>query len=403
MSIAFNGKGMASLLFNGKLAAQIFFGAKLIWQKISKLLEYGYGGGQNNCYEIVPTEDIPLSSISVFAQYNNTSDLRVRIINECGLLIADSSQNGVASKADLYNLTGDDGGFMNTVSSLGTVTLFKGNKYYINVQKNGTGSWNFARYVGETGKYKSYQNVNHMSLLSGSGERECFGVCSVFDDLKNIDVGYFAWTGGAIGNGVQPQQGSSNEPYPYLLKRNVSRIRHLFTDAEFNNVPVGQYNDDIARYAYIYYCMGNTIGDEFMMLTDYWNQGFMADPNSQTRYFDNNRHKICTTKWPFDHNKITSMTPVDAEPQSPSQWDIYYKSDANAWTGSVGKKRAVVTWNGSEWIAAVNWSAEWDVDSQYDASNYCEVATQDYTARGFMTSSLETGSKWYFKANNIEV
>ena len=403
MSIAFNGKGMASLLFNGKLAAQIFFGAKLIWQKIQKLLEYDFGAGQNNCYEITPTEDISLSSISAFAKYNNASDMTVRIINECGILIAESSQNGVASKADLYNLTGDDGGFMNTVSSLGTVTLFKGNKYYINVQKGGTGGWNLARYVGETGNYKSYQNVNHMSVLSGSGERKSFGVCSVFDDLKNIDVGYFAWTGGAIGNGVQPQQGSSNEPYPYLLKRNVSRVRHLFTDVEFNNVPVGQYNDDIARYAYIYYCMGNTIGDEFMMLTDYWNQGFMADPNSQTRYFDNNRHKICTTKWPFDHNKITSMTPVDNEPQSPSQWDIYYKSDANAWTGSVGKKRAVVTWNGSEWIAAVNWSAEWDVDSQYDASNYCEVATQDYTARGFMTSSLQTGSKWYFKANNIEV
>lgn len=403
MSALFGNKNIKDIFFGNKAVTAIYRGATLVWQKINKLLEWAYGGGSNDSYEIIPTQDIVLSDLSVFAKYNNTSDMTVRIINECGILIARSSQNGVASKADLYNLTGDNGGFMNTVSSLGTVTLFAGNKYYINVQKNGTGSWNFAKYQGETGNYKSYSNTNQMSVLSGSGSRKCYSACSSFDDIKNIDVGYFEWIGGSMGDGMQPTQGSSSEPYPYLLKRNMSRVRHIFTDSEFNNVPVGNRNDDIARYAYIYYCMGNTIGDEFIMLTNYWTQGFKADPNSETRYFTNNRYNICTTKWPFDHNKITSMTPVDDEPQNPAQWDIYYKSSANAWTGSVGKKRAVVTWNGTEWIAAVDWEAEWTVDSQYDASNYCEVATQDYTAREFMKASLQTGSKWYFKANNIEV
>lgn len=401
MSALFGNKNIKDIFFGNKAVTAIYRGATLVWQKIIKLLEWGYGGGLNNCYEIIPTQDIVLSDLSVFCQYPGDSQTTcsLRIINECGLLIAKSSQYGVAAASDLYNLTN---GYMNTISSLGTITLFKDNKYYINIKKN-NGQLNFAKYQGESGNYKSYSNISQMSVISGAGERKCYGVCSSFDDIKNIDVGYFEWIGGFMGDSMQPTQGSSSEPYPYLLKRNMSRVRHIFTDSEFNNVPVGQYNDDIARYAYIYYCMGNTIGDEFIMLTNYWTQGFMADPNSQTRYFNNNRLKICTTKWPFDHNKITSMTPVDDEPQSPSQWDIYYKSDANAWTGSVGKKRAVVTWNGSEWIAAVEWSAEWDIDSQYDASNYCEVATQDYTARKFMKASLQTGSKWYFKANNIEV
>lgn len=402
MSIAFNGKSMASLMFNGKLAAQIFFGAKLIWQKIQKLLEYDFGGGQSNCYEIVPTEDIPLSSISAFAKMNNTSDMTVRIINECGLLIANSSQNGVASKADLYNLTGEDGGFMNTVTSLGTVTLFKGNKYYINVQKNGTGRWNLARYQSETGNYKSYSNVNQMWTVSGAGERKSYGLCTSFDDIKQAYVnGYFSWGNTAMQNQMAPGQGSSDEPYPYLLKRDMSKVKYIFTDSDFNGL-----SDDIARYAYIYYKMGNTAGDEFIMnVGNGFGGGFAVTPGSQTKnVFTNSQWKIYTSQWPIGSNHITSMTPVDDEPSEKHDFDLYYKSSAHTW-GDISA-RAVVIWYENRWQIATGYTAEFQEDSTYTARNYCEqvqISTNEWTARQFVKAQLQTGSKWYFKANNIEV
>ena len=64
MSIAFNGKGMASLMFNGKLAAQIFFGAKLIWEKIQKLLRMG--DERWVCIEYVADRTETVSDISIF-------------------------------------------------------------------------------------------------------------------------------------------------------------------------------------------------------------------------------------------------------------------------------------------------------------------------------------------------
>ena len=402
MSIAFNGKGMASLMFNGKLAAQIFFGAKLIWQKIQKLLEYDFGGGQNNCYEIVPIEDISLSSISAFAKYNNASDMTVRIINECGILIANSSQNGVASKADLYNLTGDDGGFMNTVSSLGTVTLFKGNKYYINVQKGGTGGWNLARYVGETGNYKSYSNTNQMALLSDAGARKCYGTCSNFSELAaNVRPnGYFKWTGGSMGESMKPNNGDSQHPYAFLLKRDMSKVKHVFTASEFGDVG----GNDIKKYAYIFYTMGQTEGDEFIMNAgSYWGGGFRIDPDDwNTTYFTNNQYKIYKLTGNMSKNHITSMTPIDEEPSNPEYGAVYYKSNSRTW-GSISAE-AVVAWTGS-WVIATNVSAEWTADDEYDATNYCEMIypNNGWTIDAFNSTEVQQGSKWYFKANNIEV
>lgn len=402
MSIAFNGKGMASLLFNGKLAAQIFFGAKLIWQKIQKLLEYDFGAGQSNCYEIVPTEDISLSSISAFAKYNNASDMTVRIINECGILIAESSQNGVASKADLYNLTGDDGGFMNTVSSLGTVTLFRGNKYYINVQKGGTGGWNLARYVGESGNYKSYSNTNQMALVSDAGARKCYGTRSNFSELaENVRPdGYFAWTGGPMGESMMPTTGSSQSPYTYLLKRDMSRVKHIFTSSDFDSVG----GDDIRKYAYIFYTMGKTEGDEFIMNAGQWRgNGFRLDPDHQDQlYFTNNQYKIYRLTGNMVNNNITSMTPIDEEPTNPVYGAVYYKSNSRTW-GSISKE-AVVAWTGS-WVLATATDREWTEDTNYDATNYAERISpnNEWTVYGFNGTEVQQGSKWYFKANNIEV
>ena len=173
---------------------------------------------------------------------------------------------------------------------------------------------------------------------------------------------------------MMPNEDGSQNTYPYFLKRDMSKIKHVFTDADFNNVPVGSYNDDIARYAYIYYIMGNNVGDEFIMNVNYWNRGFEIDPTEtsqeKTKYFNNTQNKIYRTTWPFDHNKITSMTPIDNAPQNPQQWDLYYKSNVNSWDGI--SQRAVVTWDGSKWIIATGYTNEWSEQTDYNATNYME-------------------------------
>lgn len=399
MSIHFNSKGMASIHFGNHSVASVYRGATLVWKKIQKLLETGYIGG-NDCQEIIPDRDIELTDISVLAQYNNASDLYVRIVNECGILIAQSNVNGVEPDVTAYNVTG----FLNTVTSLGTPTLFKGNKYYINFKKgnNDNGSFNAYRFQGETGNYKNYSNISQMTLVSGAGARKCYGTCTNFTQLtSNVQPdGYFAWTGGAMGESMLPRNGDSQHPYAYLLKRNMSKVKHVFTNSEFGDVG----GSDIKKYAYIFYTMGQTEGDEFIMNAgSYWGAGFRIDPNDQnTKYFTNNQYKIYKLTGSMGVNHITSMTPIDNEPTNPEYGAIYYKSSANTW-GNISAE-AVVAWTGS-WVIATDVSREWTADNDYDATNYCEkiYPNNGWTIDEFNAIPVEQGSKWYIKANNIEV
>ena len=95
------------------------------------------------------------------------------------------------------------------------------------------------------------------------------------------------------------------------------------------------------------------------------------------------------------------MTPIDEEPSNPEYGAVYYKSNSRRW-GNISAE-AVVAWTGS-WVIATNVSAEWTADDEYDATNYCEaVSPNDWTIYGFNGTEVQQGSKWYFKANNIEV
>lgn len=399
MSALFGNKNIKDIFFGNKAVTAIYRGATLIWQKIQRLLETGYMGG-NDCHEIIPNEDIELSDISVLAQYNNATDLYVRIVNECGILIAQSNANGVEPDVNVYNVTG----FLNTVSSLGTPTLFKGNKYYINVKKgnNDNGSFNAYRFQGETGNYKTYSNITQMWVVSGAGNRKCYGTYSNYSGLTaNVQPdGYFTWTGGSMGESMMPNNGDSQHPYAFLLKRDMSKVKHVFTASEFGTVG----GNDIKKYAYIFYTMGQTEGDEFIMNTgSYWNDGFAIDPNDwNTKYFTNNQYKIYKLTGSMGVNHITSMTPIDNEPTNPEFGAIYYKSSANTW-GNISAE-AVVAWTGS-WVIATDVSREWTADNDYDATNYCERVspTNDWTIDAFNATTVQQGSKWYFKANNIEV
>ena len=178
----------------------------------------------------------------------------------------------------------------------------------------------------------------------------------------------------------------------------MSRVTHIFTDSDFGNTG-GSFNDDIDRYAFMFYTMGTNNGDEFIMnVGDRYGAGF--DAGNGTKVFTNCKHKIYTTKSPWDCNKIRSMTPVDDEPSNPSWYDIYYKSNANTWTGGINY-RAVVIWVG-HWEVATNYEAIVNVDNTYNATNYCEMVNDIY-AKDFNLVSVQNGDKYFARINGSDI
>lgn len=392
MSITFNSKGPASVFFGSKAVAAIYRGATLVWQKITKLFKDSYYNTEAKLIEFVPSTDITLSSVSTLGEWYNTNG-RLRILNEVGLCVAYSASNGAEGDVTIYNKTG----VLKTWSSLGSITLYAGNKYYISMRGENDGMY-IPQYVGLTGNYKTFSNIQNInSVYSGAADHRCSGDATTFAEIQQKPVGtYFVWKGTAFTNSMKPNESGVGNPYPYLLKRDMSRVKKVFIDDDFNNVP-GPYNDDMARYAYIYYVMGTTEGDEFAMNTSHWNQGFSVGGGT---IFNNNQNKIYTLTGSMGVNRINSMTPVTEEPANKELFAIYYK-DAVAWSsGPTG--RAVVAWNGSAWEYATSWTSEWTADDNYDLTNYVEKANDSY-AKDFNLVSVQTGDKYFARVNGSDI
>ena len=395
MSITFNSKKPSELFFGNKSVAAVYRGNKLVWEKIVKHLVEQYMHDQ--CIEFIPTQDIVLSDITFFSG-NNSSDThaRFRVFNEVGLCIAYSAENGVQLNVTLYGCTGS---LKTSTNTFGTPTLYAGQTYYINITGPNSDGMTGSKYEGLTGRMKMFNNVSNINSAysQDAWTHKCDGSATSFEEICQKGNGcYFIWRGSALPNNMKPNEGGENNPYPYLLKRDMSKVKYRFTDSDFNAL-----SDDATRYAFIYYKMGNTPGDEFVMNTSHWNQGFQIDPNSQNRYMTNNQNKIYTLQGSINENHITSMTPVDNEPSSPGLGAIYFKSAANTWTGGVSAK-AVVAWNGSKWEPATNLDMEWKADSTYDATNYVEKINDSY-AKDFNNKSVESGDKLYYRINGVEI
>ena len=388
-------KGIADILVGNRAVAAIYRGATLVWQKIQKIID-GLGWCDGYCIEYIPSNDITLNSVSILVQdWNEESNHKLRILNECGICIAYSSSNGIELHKEIYTYVGA----LHTVSSLGSITLYKNQKYYINYQKSNGGE-NLAHYKDLTHNYKSFSNIaNINSVYSADAySHKCDGEASSFEDIcQKTSNCYFIWRGNAFENSMVPSEAGSGNPYPYLLKRDMSRVKKIFTDTDFNS-----YNNDIERYAYIFYTMGTTEGDEFIMQASNWVNGFDIDPTDEqhTKYFTNNFHKIYKITGNMIHNHITSMTPMDDAPTNPDTFGIYYKSATNSW-GNISQK-AVVAWTGSNWEIAKSWASEWTADTNYDATNYCEKINDSY-AKDFNLITVSNGTKYYFKVNDTEV
>ena len=393
MSALFGNKNIKDIFFGNKAITAIYRGSTLVWQRIKKIL-LGWYNTNNYCFEYIPDHDISLSDISTLGQHYSTNGI-CRVINECGLCVVYKNGCGAQGDVTIYGLTGN----LRTFSSLGTVTLFANNKYYISFRGSNDGMY-AAKYQGLTGNYKSFGNLdNWQSTYSGASSHRCDGSATTFAEICQKQSNcYFIWRGKLDNPGsMVPMDDGTTNPYTFLLNRDMSKVKHVFTDAEFNNVPVGINNDDMARYAYIYYIMGATEGDEFIMNTNYWNQGFNI---GGTTVFNNNQNKIYKLTGNMGKNHITSMTPITDEPTTREQGDIYYKASVSWSSGP--SSRAVVAWNGTAWEYATSTGAEWTADSQYNATNYC-TKIEDYRATDFNRASVQSGDKFYLRINGGEI
>lgn len=389
MSALFGNKNIKDIFFGNKAVVAIYRGNKLVWQKVVKHLVSLLI--RNQCIEFIPTEDITLQNISFLGQYNDTN-ARFRVFNEVGLCIAFSAENGIQTDVTIYSLNGT---LKTSTNTFGTPILYAGQKYYINVTGlNGT-DMTSAKYDGLTTNMKIFNNVSNINSAysQDAWTHKCDGSASSFEEICQKENNcYFIWRGSALPNNMKPNEGGENNPYPYLLNRDMSKVKCRFTDSDFNAL-----SDDMTRYAYVFYKMGSTQGDEFVMNTEHWNKGFNING---TTVLGNNKNHIYTLNWCMASNHITSMTPVDDEPAVKNDLDVYFKSANSKWGDISGK--AVVIWHEGQWKIATSWDAEFLIDSTYDATNYVTKIDNSY-AKDFNNVSVTNGDKLYYRINGVEI
>ena len=391
MSALFGNKNIKDILFGNKGVIAIYRGNKLVWQKIVKHLVTQYLHDQ--CIEFIPTEDITLTDITFFSA-NNSSDTHAvfRVFNDVGLCIAYSSENGVQPNVTLYGCTGS---VKTSTNTFGTPTLYAGQKYYINITGPNSDGMTGSKYEGLNANMKMFNNVSNINSVysQDAWTHKCDGGASSFEEICQKGNGcYFIWKGSALPNNMKPNEGGENNPYPYLLNRDMSRVKYRFTDSDFNSL-----SDDMTRYAYVFYKMGSTPDDEFVMNTSHWNQGFNING---TTVLGNNQNHFYKLNWCMARNHITSMTPVDDEPTDKTDLDVYFKSANSTWGNISGK--AVVIWYQGQWQYATSWTEEFLIDSTYDATNYVTKIENSY-AKDFNNVSVTTGDKLYYRINGVEI
>lgn len=396
MSIVIHQKNPADMYFGNKRVASIYRGNKLVWERVVKQLVEQFIHDQ--CVQFIPSQDITLTDISFMApSWSNDTNAVFRVFNDAGICIAYSAGNGIQTDVTVYGYTGN---LKTSVNAFGTPTLYAGQTYYINITGPNYDGMTATKYDGISSNRKMFGNVSNITSVysSTAWQHKCDGSASSFADIcqKTVDR-YFVWRGPAIGGGMAPNESGENNPYPYLLRRDMSRIKYRFTDQDFNG---SDMHDDIDRYAYIFYRMGTQSGDEFLMNTSHWNQGFQIVPGSDQRYFSGNANKFYTLTGNMVHNHVTSMTPLTTEPSNPDTFGIYFKAAGVTW-GNISAK-AVVAWNNGQWEIATGFTLEWTEDPNYTANNYIEKISDNY-AKDFNNLSVGSGDRLYFKVNGMEI
>lgn len=390
--ILFNGANTDGIWYENMSVRAVYYGNTLVWELVTKHLVQQYIRDQ--CVEFIPTENIVLNDISFLGQYTDTRAV-FRVFNEVGLCIAYASGNGIQTDVTIYGMNGT---LKTSVNTFGTITLYAGRTYYINITGPNSDGMTSSKYENENGRMKIYSNACNVYTVHSSDawQHACDGSAYSFDDICNNirPNSYFIWRGDSpMPNDMKPNESGSANPYPYILYKDVSHVTHRFTDDEFNAIG----GSDVKKYAYIFYTMGNRVGEEFVMNTNYWNKGFNITGGT---VMANNKNHFYTLNDIAAGNHITSMTPIDDEPSVKNTFDLYYKSSRNRWGGI--SEEAVVIWFDNQWQSATRWDTEFLIDGTYDATNYLAKIDNNY-AKDFNKVSVETGDKLYYRINNVEV
>lgn len=400
----FGNKTIKDLFFGNKAVTAIYFGANLVWQKIKKILQFG--NNELIGIEFIPDNDIILNSISIFQNDTNANGW-TWICHESGFCVARQTSNGTSPNTELYGLTGT----LKTISSLGSIKLYQGQKYYIFYKQNqwdSTGS-QFAYYQGQTGNYK-VGGIDGNITVSTKGEtiddttylytdqtkfpyKGTFGLdTSDSNTVKTflLNKGLtkrstFTWNGAYCG---EPSLDGPNNQQTYIVNTNLTNVITI-TQEELND-----YSTSVQKYAYVMMRAGTNVGRCIR---------YMHTNSIQWESIDmfGGPDKLYEIQWPMYNNKITSMTPVTfAAPSNPNDYDTYYKASGVDWGGITDE--AVVIWVNGNWVKATNWTADF---TKYDWGNsgIIRKITTEYLENQTLKFTVNNDKKYYLRINGNEV
>lgn len=194
----FGSKSIADMYFGTTAVKQLYFGTTLIWEKgtTEKIL---VTGTQDVAIEYVPSVDMTVSTVTIFTDEENVQAVcYFRIIEESGIVVAETNTSTVQTDVTIYELTGEK-----RTATIDPVTLYAGKKYYIYFCEQGySDSFKPAYFQNTTGNYKSFTEwslINNTIDMADFGDY--IGVCSgqqgMIDFFNSNENDYMYWrTGG---------------------------------------------------------------------------------------------------------------------------------------------------------------------------------------------------------------
>lgn len=400
-------KGIADILVGNRAVKAIYRGATLVWQKIQKLLSFG--NNELIGIEFIPNQNIVLTDISIF-QNDNISNGWTWICHESGFCVARQTSNGVQSNLEIYGLNGT----LKTISSLGSITLYAGQKYYIFYKKdqwdNNSEGTQFAYYQGETGNYKVgkidggtdisqmgetiddvfylYTNQSKFPYkgIIGIDNSDSVAVKNYLISLNLTKNNIFNWSGAYCST---PYLDGPNAYYVWKVKTNLTNLITI-TENDLN-----QYNSAVQKYAYCLMRAGTAVGRCIRYLPtnsiQYEGTDMFGGPD--------NLYEIL---WPMYSNKITSMTPVIQEPSDKGNYHLYYKgvTTGSDWSGITDE--AVVIYINGSWQKATKFDT---IFTKYTWGNQgiIQKITDNYIVCNNAKYPVSTDKKYYLRINGNEV
>jgi hypothetical protein len=427
-------------------------GTHTVWEITNDVL---VAGSSNVAIEFVPTADITLGSISIFATGNNPSQtsIKVYVIHESGLCVSKGTGDTV-TQMTLYELSG----YKHTINLLNNSKLFAGEKYYIVYQSNNETDFYPAYFQNSTGNYKDSVTVSQYSdpdiskyyQIETGTTPTFYGILETSQVIFSMQSGkWFAW-GDGYGAG--------------LSKYRMYRRTNVGSQYQFEGV-IGIPNNNTSFGAtqaqdllnksdagdFIWYCitggspgMGLTYGDIYTKYTTtgtiYSNSNtIVVDVSTESTdrvtemadilYGLSQKSNVLTGGGAYYHqrvggyiitlkstytNKITTSTPLTSLPSNPQNNEIYYLSNSISSINTTGAYVYTGSWtliNINNWDTYFNitdlGSVLTRVGSNSDFLEEIRISGNtvdvDNNLQNCFDTTVSTNRKYYLEINGVEV